>query len=161
MAWEDSDLLVLFTITLCVFSCPFTKVEESFNMQAISDLYQFGIFRLDMYDHLEFPGVVPRTFIGALAVRVLSTPFVSLVNILNLEHSLVQTVARLTVGFMSWMSLLSFKSGVSQCFGKRAAQLLIVLTALQFHTCFYMSRTLPNTFALMFCQVSFGYWLRV
>jgi len=67
---------VLFAIgAFYVVFAPFTKVEESFNMQATHDMLFHGYLNLDAYDHLLFPGVVPRSFIGALVLSVMVYPW--------------------------------------------------------------------------------------
>ena len=76
-------------ILLHPLASPYTKVEESFHIQATHDILTYGIpspLRLNRtaiaekfqseYDHFSFPGAVPRTFIGALALASASWPVV-------------------------------------------------------------------------------------
>ena len=80
-------LLIPTCILIHLFVAPYTKVEESFNIQAIHDILIHGIpaenaddFLTANYDHVSFPGSVPRTFAGALVLSGLSRPFIWLAN---------------------------------------------------------------------------------
>lgn len=80
-------LLIPTFILIHLFASPYTKVEESFNIQAIHDILIHGIpaenadqFLTANYDHMTFPGSVPRTFAGALVLSGLSRPFVWLLR---------------------------------------------------------------------------------
>lgn len=79
-------LLLPAVVLLHLFLAPYTKVEESFNIQATHDILTYGIpwrhlfqgnFELPaQYDHLTFTGPVPRTFVGPLALAGASWPFI-------------------------------------------------------------------------------------
>uniref|UniRef100_A0A6N2LPB3 Mannosyltransferase n=1 Tax=Salix viminalis TaxID=40686 RepID=A0A6N2LPB3_SALVM len=91
------DLLLGSIAAFYVFAVPYTKVEESFNIQAMHDIL-YHKHRLENYDHLEFPGVVPRTFIGALIVSVLASPIVGVINLLRLSKIYALIAVRLALG---------------------------------------------------------------
>jgi alpha-1,6-mannosyltransferase len=152
------DVCALLTIVVYVLVCPYTKVEESFNMQAIYDHLHFGL-DIASYDHLQFPGVVPRTFLGSLAVSAVSFPFVAAAKAMQLEGVFQQMIVRIALGTLTWLALVRLRRAVQTRFSRRAAQLFALFTALQFHLCFYASRTLPNTFAVLLAALSFAMWL--
>lgn len=84
-------LLIPTFILIHLFVSPHTKVEESFNIQAAHDILIHGIpgsnadqFLTANYDHMSFPGSVPRTFAGALILSGLSRPLAGFLN--NASH---------------------------------------------------------------------------
>jgi alpha-1,6-mannosyltransferase len=86
LAWPFYLVIPTF-ILIHLFVSPYTKVEESFNIQAVHDILTHGIptenvdqFLTANYDHVSFPGSVPRTFAGALVLSGLSRPFVGLLE---------------------------------------------------------------------------------
>lgn len=82
--------LLPLTILVHLYLAPYTKVEESFNIQAIHDTLIHGIptrnataFFKSHYDHFTFPGPVPRTFVGAVVMSGLTRPLQIILNLLS------------------------------------------------------------------------------
>ena len=78
--WDFFLFLVMVTY---IIMCPYTKVEESFNLQATHDILIYGVKDISKYDHFEFPGVVPRTFVGSLVLAGMVYPFKNLMYFLS------------------------------------------------------------------------------
>lgn len=151
---------------------PFTKVEESFNLQAIHDILHYGLSpsSLDKYDHVVFTGPVPRTFVGALGAAALAKPVIVAGKALGvveskfheqiigwrpllslLDWTLMPIAVRLVLATVNVAAIASFFfTCAGKVFGRRIASLGLFLTAVQFHLPFYAGRTLPNILAFPF-----------
>ncbi|OJD19636.1 hypothetical protein AJ78_00367 [Emergomyces pasteurianus Ep9510] len=150
-------------ILLHLYISPYTKVEESFNIQAIHDILTYGIplspedaaTKLrSQYDHFSFPGAVPRTFVGALVVAGIAQPFIWINS-----HVDKQLLVRGVVGCFNALALISYARGVRRAFGKDVAIWYILFQASQFHVIYYASRTLPNMFAFGITTTALRYLL--
>ncbi|KAH8676656.1 glycosyltransferase family 22 protein [Tricladium varicosporioides] len=154
------NVLLPTSILLHLLVAPYTKVEESFNIQATHDIVTYGIpttdvkNRLQVYDHSTFPGAVPRTFIGALALAGIFSPILS---ILGKEYA--QYIVRAVLGLFNAFCLLRFKSGLKRTFGNNVARWYLLLQVSQFHVIYYASRTLPNMFAFGLTTLAYRHFL--
>lgn len=155
----DATLIALVSFHLVI--SPFTKVEESFNIQAIHDILKFGIFPLetiDNYDHKKFPGVVPRTFLGSLVVTGLAKPILLLSSAFGfeIEGYELQKLVRAVLGLVNVLMLIRLRDSINKITfsdkkSKRKGLIGFWYTTLllsQFHLLYYSSRTLPNFIAL-------------
>jgi hypothetical protein len=72
-------------VLLHLLVSPYTKVEESFSLQATHDILRYGLPTTNVtayltanYDHLTFPGAVPRSFVGPMVLAEVSRPLIKL-----------------------------------------------------------------------------------
>ena len=148
--------LIPVLIFIHLLAAPYTKVEESFNIQAIHDISSYGIPLKNIsaslhqnYDHFDFPGAVPRTFVGALNIVALTKP---LMFFAGNEHA--QTIARGALGLINAFALMRYRRALVNAFGQDVGRWYVLLQASQFHVIYYASRTLPNMFAFGISQLS-------
>lgn len=159
------EILLIGAFAFQLYLSPYTKVEELFNLQAIHDIINFGVYpdALSWYDHVEFPGAVPRTFIGATIIAGI-TKYMDFVATLMGGQSLVvdgnqialQYVARAVLGVLNIVGVICLKRAVESITFKHKKSgssgligtSFVLLLVTQFHFAFYGTRTLPNFIAL-------------
>ncbi|KAA8916513.1 hypothetical protein TRICI_001376 [Trichomonascus ciferrii] len=145
------DTVAITLVGLYSVVAPFTKVEESFNMQAIHDVLYYGS-DLEMYDHRQFPGVVPRSFIGAGLIGMFLKPLkVIFPSDTKLDF---QLFARGILGVVNAYSMVSLRRAIADNWKSdepgvpRIVSIWYLLFQFsQFHVVFYASRALPNMLA--------------
>ncbi|RLV89678.1 Dol-P-Man:Man [Spathaspora sp. JA1] len=159
------DAILVGIVSYHIILSPFTKVEESFNIQAIHDILNFGIFPqqtiLTNYDHIEFPGVVPRTFLGSLLLAGITKVMLIFNSILGIEYMNgsqleLQSLVRGILGISNVLSLIYIR----ECYKKKVGVWYGILLISQFHLLYYSSRTLPNFICLPFVNYSIGKLLK-
>ncbi|EFO87966.1 hypothetical protein CRE_05469 [Caenorhabditis remanei] len=150
---EGTEWIVIIVSLVHIILAPGTKVEESFNVQATHDLLFHLPTNLSNYDHSQFPGVVPRTFLGPIFLAALSSPMSFIFRFWAIPKMWQLLLIRSTLGLMNTMAFLYFARSVSRCFGRDTAMFLRIITCTQFHYIFYMSRPLPNSFALVLVMI--------
>ncbi|CAH8526112.1 unnamed protein product [Schistosoma guineensis] len=153
---ENVEILFAVYVITVVLICPYTKVEESFGMQALHDLLYLRT-NITMYDHNYFPGVVPRSFLGCLSVAWIVSPLVSVNTLLGMQKFISQYIVRMCLGLIMALSLINFSHCVKKVFGKHVCIRLLIICCSQFHLAFYASRTLPNTYAFILVLYSLGH----
>ncbi len=154
-AW---DLPPLVAALAYVLVCPYTKVEESFGLQATHDLL-YHRASIGRYDHHDFPGVVPRTFLGPLALAAASAPAVGALAAAGASKLASLYAVRSALALASVGALLAVRRAVHRQLGRDASRAFALLSASQFHWLFYAGRTLPNTFASVLVTHATALWV--
>ncbi|XP_075148354.1 alg12 alpha-1,6-mannosyltransferase [Haematobia irritans] len=152
------DMLLFITSAAHIVYTPFTKVEESFNLQAIHDILYLR-HNFTEYDHHEFPGVVPRTFLGPLFISILASPFIMLFEALEVNKYWSLYIVRLVLSAIVACAWTKLKRVITKHYGSDVSLWFSLITLTQFHFIFYMSRPLPNIMALPIVLYALAYWL--
>jgi alpha-1,6-mannosyltransferase len=127
-------------------------------MQAAHDMLFVGA-DVASWDHVDFPGVVPRTFLAPAAAAALAAPAVALLRAFSVSKLAAGVAVRVALACMGIAALSRLRGAVARTAAARAGAFFMLLSALQFHLPFYLSRPLPNTFAMVLTSLAAADWL--
>ncbi|XP_023709823.1 probable Dol-P-Man:Man(7)GlcNAc(2)-PP-Dol alpha-1,6-mannosyltransferase isoform X2 [Cryptotermes secundus] len=112
------------------------------------------------YDHHEFPGVVPRTFLGPLVISLLASPIVAVINVLGFSKFYAQFVVRAVLGLCVIGAFRMFRQTIQLVFGQQMTNWFVAITVTQYHFMYYLSRPLPNILALPLVLLALQSWIK-
>ena len=104
---------------------------------------------LAAYDHHMFPGPVPRTFLGALALSLPALPARAALGALAVPKVFLQVVVRGMLACGVCLSLVALLRATAARLGSATAAAAAMALCATPHYLYYASRTLPNTFAAL------------
>lgn len=195
-----AELLLLSSVAaIYIIQCPFNKVEESFNTQAVHDIvnifprripifqnqqskfsnpiyndsFEEPAFRSQMpWDHTQFPGVVPRTFVGALVIGIpLTLARTAITQIFTKKDNqgqeesdftaqfVLQLGARFALSSLVVVSLSILSKSIQRRYGIKYRIFFVIISVSQFHYLFYAGRFIPNTYAAVLANLFFASWI--
>ncbi|KAI0787333.1 Alg9-like mannosyltransferase family-domain-containing protein [Fomes fomentarius] len=114
-------------------------------------MYGVGATNLPKYDHFTFPDVVPQWFVGSILLAWTTWASLRIGSWLGIFSDKFDVQVLLRMALASWnaMGLCMLRRAVWRRFSRPTGILFVLLTITQFHLPFWMSRTLPNMFALL------------
>ncbi|KAK6905709.1 hypothetical protein I203_106539 [Kwoniella mangroviensis CBS 8507] len=154
-----------FIITFAhVFLSPYTKVEESFTLHAVHDVLTYGWdrSRLSHWDHITFPGAVPRSFLPPLIIGTIAYPLACVGVALGWTRTKidVQIIVRLILASIFSHSFNHLAKTLRARYGPSVRTWFMILSLTSFHIPYYAGRTLPNFMALPGVLLSISLILR-
>ncbi|PWN32366.1 uncharacterized protein FA14DRAFT_175171 [Meira miltonrushii] len=161
IAFKAESVALLISSYLHIFLAPFTKVEESFSLQAIHDILACGIgssARLK-FDHITFTGAVPRSFFGPTCLSIISYPILALLKSFHLIQNSAHAglVLRLILTTLHAVSVIVFANLVIR--NRLTKRFFFLLYSIQFHPLFWAGRTTPNGIILPIVNLALAFSL--
>jgi alpha-1,6-mannosyltransferase len=97
---------------------------------------------------------------GVIPLVLFLVPLKYIVSALGLPKLAVLIGLRLLLGNTAVVALARLQNSAATTLGSDVGKWLLIITALQFHLPFYLSRTLPNTLATIITTVGLADWIQ-